>query len=123
MKKNLLKIIAIWMLLCSVLLCSCRNSQNDFNNITESSDNQSDTMQQVVDPKNETRYELNSYDEIQALFTPTIRDDTVLTQRIVEEKYQWEFAAAHPASLALFAENQEIARDTYSTERYEKGFQ
>ena len=41
-------------------------------------------------------------------------------REVFEEKYQWEFAAAHPASLALFAENQEIARDTYSTERYAK---
>lgn len=41
-------------------------------------------------------------------------------REVFEEKYQWEFAAAHPASLALFAENKEIARDTYSTERYEK---
>lgn len=41
-------------------------------------------------------------------------------REVFEEKYQWEFAAAHPASLALFAENQEIARDTYSTEGYEK---
>ena len=41
-------------------------------------------------------------------------------REIFEEKYQWEFAEAHPSSLALFAGNKEVALESYSSERYEK---
>lgn len=41
-------------------------------------------------------------------------------REVFEEKYQWDFAAAHPETLALFAGNMEIAFETYSIERYEK---
>ena len=41
-------------------------------------------------------------------------------REIFEEKYQWDFTAANPASLALFAGNKEVALEDYSAERYEK---
>ena len=41
-------------------------------------------------------------------------------REVFEEKYQWDFSAAHPETLALFAGNMEIAFKTYSIERYEK---
>ena len=41
-------------------------------------------------------------------------------REIFEEKYQWSFAEAHPASLALFAGDKEVALESYSAERYEK---
>lgn len=41
-------------------------------------------------------------------------------REIFEEKYQWSFAEANPASLALFAGDKEVALESYSAERYEK---
>ena len=41
-------------------------------------------------------------------------------REIFEEKYQWDFAEAHPASIALFSGNKEVALEDYSVERYEK---
>jgi len=43
-----------------------------------------------------------------------------ILREIFEEKYQWSFAEAHPASLALFAGDKEVALESYSAERYEK---
>jgi hypothetical protein len=41
-------------------------------------------------------------------------------REVFEAKYQWDFAEARPETLALFADNKEVALETYSAERYEK---
>lgn len=41
-------------------------------------------------------------------------------REVFEEKYQWEFTEAHPASLALFAGSKEIAMESYTIEQYDR---
>lgn len=41
-------------------------------------------------------------------------------REIFEKKYQYDFAVARPAMLAVFADNMEVAFETYSIERYDK---
>lgn len=45
--------------------------------------------------------------------TDTLRD-------VFEDKYQWEFAEAHPETLAVFAGNKKLSLQKYSAEQYEK---
>lgn len=41
-------------------------------------------------------------------------------REVFEAKYQWDFAEANPASLALFAGDKDVALENYSVKRYEK---